>query len=133
MVNCELKAHTVSDISFINRLDPNVQIKMGNKFSYSLKYPSDKTQNVCRGELSVEVGDTSDDSKLSVKATIVGIFTYNPDASKEVIHAESFKMIYPYARALVTTITANAGIRPIIMPYLDIDNENIIRFDGKPE
>lgn len=133
MVNCELKAHTVSDISFVNRLDPNIQIKIGNKFSYSMKYPSDKSQNVCRGELEVEVGDTSEDSKLNIKATVVGIFAFNPEASKETIHAESFKIIYPYARALVTTITANAGIKPIIMPYLDIDNQNIIRFDGKPQ
>ncbi|MGN0453279.1 MAG: protein-export chaperone SecB [Ruminococcus sp.] len=133
MANCELKAFTASDISFTNRLDPNVQIKIGNKFSYNVRYPSDNTQNVCRGELEVEVGDTSKENKLNVKVTLVGIFAYNPEATRELIHTESFKMLYPHARALVTTVTANAGIKPIILPNVDIDNQNIIRFDGNKQ
>ena len=133
MANCELKAFTVSDINFTNRLDPNVQIKIGNKFSYNVRYPADKAQTVCRGELEVETGDTSADNKLSIKVTVVGIFAFNPEASRETIHTESFKIIYPYARSIVTTITANAGIKPIIIPNIDIDNQNIIRFDGNPQ
>ena len=127
---CELKAYTFSDIEFTNRLDPNVQIKIGNKFSYNVKYPSDKTNNVCRGELEVEVGDTSDDSKLNLKVTLVGILAYNPAEKRELIHTESFKILYPLARAMVTTITANAGIKPIMLPNINIDDQDIYRIDG---
>lgn len=133
MACCDLKAYTVSDIAFTNRLDPNVQIKIGNKFSYNVKYPNDPSSSVCRGELEIEVGDTSDDSKLNVKVTVVGIFAYDKNAKRELIHTESFKVMFPYARALVTTITANAGIKPIIIPSIDIDNQNIIRFDGNKQ
>lgn len=133
MANCELKAYTVSDINFINRLDPNVQIKIGNKFSYNVRYPSDNSQNVCRGEMKFEVGDTSDDSKLSVQVTLVGIFSYNTDAKREIIHTESFKVLFPFMRSTITTITANAGIKPIIIPNVDIDSQNIVRFDGNPQ
>ncbi|MBQ3073978.1 MAG: protein-export chaperone SecB [Ruminococcus sp.] len=133
MANCELQAYTVSDLSFTNRLDPNVQIRIGNKFSYNVRYPSDNSSKVCRGELQIETGDTDSDSKLNVKVTVVGIFAYNPEVSREQIHTESFKMLFPYARAMVTTITANAGIKPIIIPNIDIDNQNIVRFDGNPQ
>ena len=133
MACCELKAYTVSDVSFNNRLDPNVQIKIGNKFSYNVKYPKDNSQNVCRGELEVEVGDTSTDSKLNIKVVLVGIFAYDQSAKRELIHTESFKVLYPYARAMITTITANAGIKPIIIPNVDIDNQDIYRIDGLPQ
>ncbi|MBQ9742874.1 MAG: protein-export chaperone SecB [Ruminococcus sp.] len=133
MACCQLKAYTVSDVSFVNRLDPNIQIKIGNKFSYNVKYPNNSDVEVCRGELEVEVGDTSEDSKLSVKVTLVGIFGYDKAAKRELIHTESFKVLYPYARAMVTTITANAGIKPIILPNIDIDSQNIYRFDGNPQ
>lgn len=127
---CELKAYTFSDINFTNRLDPNVQIKIGNKFSYNVKYPSDNSNNICRGELEVEVGDTSKDSKLNLKVTLVGILAYNPDEKRELIHTESFKILYPLARAMVTTITANAGIKPILLPNINIDDQDIYRIDG---
>ena len=127
---CELKAYTFSDIDFTNRLDPNVQIKIGNKFSYNVKYPSDKSNNICRGELEVEVGDTSKDSKLNLKVTLVGILAYNPDEKRELIHTESFKLLYPLARAMVTTVTANAGIKPILLPNINIDDQDIYRIDG---
>ena len=31
---------------------------------------------------------------------------------------------------LVTTITANAGIKPIMLPNIDIDDQDIYRIDG---
>ncbi len=127
---CELKAYTYSDIQFTNRLDPNVQIKIGNKFSYNVKYPSDNSNNICRGELEVEVGDTGNDSKLNLKVTLVGILAYNPNEKRELIHTESFKILYPMASAMVTTITANAGIKPIMLPNIDIDDQDIYRIDG---
>ncbi len=134
MACCDLKAYTVSDVVFLNRLDPNVQIKIGNKFSYNVKYPTDSSSTVCRGELEVEVGDTSDDSKLKVKVVLVGIFAYDPNAKRELIHTESFKVMFPYARAMVTTITANAGIKPIILPNINIDDQDIYRIEGnKPQ
>ena len=133
MACCELKAYTVSDINFFNRLDPNVQIKIGNKFSYNVKYPKDGQGNICRGEFEVETGDTSDDKKLNIKVVVVGIFSYAPGATKEMIHTESFKILYPYVKALVTTVTANAGIKPIIIPNIDIDSQNIYRIDGSKQ
>lgn len=129
MAACELKAYSVGDINFHNRLNPNVQIKIGNKFSYNVKYIKDPNGNVCHGELEFETGDTSEGNLLNVKINIIGIFTFDPEATKEKIHTDSFKILYPYARALVTTITANAGIKPIILPNIDIDSQNIYRID----
>ena len=131
MTYCELKAYTVSDMHFINRLEPNVPIKIGNKFSYNVKFPKEGHSNICYGEFEVETGDISDEKKLNVKVVVFGVFSYNDGATKEVIHTESFKLLYPYVKALITTITANAGIKPIIIPNIDIDSQNIYRIDGQ--
>ena len=37
----------------------------------------------------------------------------------------------PLAKALVTTVTANAGIKPIIVQNIDIEEQEIYRFDMK--
>ena len=45
-------------------------------------------------------------------------------------HTDTFKALFPYAKALITTVTANCGIQPIIIPEIDIDNQQIYRFDN---
>ena len=40
-----------------------------------------------------------------------------------------YDQLFPYLRSTVTTITANAGIAPVIPPYIDISKQNIYRVD----
>ncbi|MDY4898990.1 MAG: hypothetical protein SO125_08565, partial [Eubacteriales bacterium] len=58
-----------------------------------------------------------------------------PSAQKEQVHIDSYKALFPYARAIITTLTANAGIPPIFIPEADIESQSIYRFDlgNKPE
>lgn len=49
---------------------------------------------------------------------------------REVIHVQTYKELFPYARTIITTITANAGIPPIILPNMDIENKEIYRIDN---
>ena len=48
---------------------------------------------------------------------------------KDSIHREAFKQIFPYAKSIITTITANGGVPPINLPAVDIDSQNIYRLD----
>lgn len=129
MVN--LQGYKVDRIEFVSLLENGTKISLGNKYSYNVQYAKDA--NMARGEFDIEVHDKDNPDKFKIRVVVVGIFSYLEGSKKEHIHAETFKAIYPYAKALVTTITANCGIPPIMIPNIDIDNQQIYRFDKNPE
>ena len=79
--------------------------------------------------MTVEAFDKEHKDVLNVKATVHGVFTIDKETEKEFIHVETYKELFPFAKALVTTISANAGIPPIYVQNIDIENKEIYRFD----
>lgn len=122
----QLKAYKASEIQFVSNLENGTRVELGNKYSYNVNYAPN---NVCRGEFTVEVADKEHPEKFGIKVVFVGIFEFEEGMEKEKIHVQSFKELFPYARALITTITANSGIQPIIIPPIDIESQDIYRFE----
>ena len=129
MVN--LQGYKVDRIDFVNLMENNTKITLGNKYSYNVQYAKDA--NMARGQFDIEVHDKENPEKFKIRVVVVGIFSYLEGTKKELVHAETFKAIFPYAKALVTTVTANCSIQPIMIPNIDIDNQQIYRFDKNPE
>lgn len=50
------------------------------------------------------------------------IDTENPDEVKAFLNVNAVAILFPYVRALVTTYTANANVRPLILPPINIVN-----------
>ena len=113
------------EISFVNHLPSGTKIQLETKYSYNVKYSAD---NTCRGELSAKVIDKENPEKFSVSVKMIGVFSFEEGADKDLLHIETFRQLFPYARALVSTITVNAGIPPITLPNVDIEGQNIYRF-----
>ena len=119
------KAFKASEIEFVNKYDSGVCIEFENKYSYNVKY---SPGNTCVGEFTVEVNDKSNRDKFHIKAVILGVFTYDPEVKKELIHVETYKELFPYARAMISSLTVNAGIPPVIIPNFDIESQCIYKF-----
>jgi preprotein translocase subunit SecB len=109
---------------------PGAQIQLENKYQFNVKYASNKT---CVGEMSIRVADRSNAESFFVSLLLRGVFTFTPGTAKEEIHIETYKTLFPYARAYISTVTAGAGIPPIIIPEVDIESQSIYRFDIKPK
>ncbi len=114
-----------TDIEFVNHHDNGTRIEFENTYSYNVKYGAD---NNCVGEFTVEVKDKSAPDKFRIKAISLGSFAYDPSVKKEKIHIESFKELFPYVRAMVSSLTVNAGLPPVILPALDIESQSIYKF-----
>ena len=123
-----LQAYKVDKIEFVNELENGTKIALGNKYSYQVQYAVGK--NVAKGTFDIEVHDKENPDKFKIHIIIVGIFSFDEKEKKELIHTETFKSLFPYAKALITTVTANCGIQPVIIPNIDIDNQEIYRIDG---
>ena len=123
-----LQAYKVDKIEFVNELENGTKIALGNKYSYQVQYAVAK--NIAKGTFDIEVHDKENPDKFKIHIIIVGIFSFDEKEKKELIHTETFKSLFPYAKALITTVTANCGIQPVIIPNIDIDNQEIYRIDG---
>lgn len=130
MANVNMRAYKVSEIVFHNKVNGKVQLKLSNKVSHNVKY----TKNgMCEAVLTVEVFDKDNTDVLNAKVTVNGVFAITGDIEKEFVHVETFKELFPFAKALVTTISANAGVPPIIVKNVDIEKQEIYRFEMNPD
>lgn len=128
MAVVNLQAYKVDKIDFANSLENGTKISLGNKYSYQVQYATNK--NIAKGTFDIEVHDKENPEQFKIHAIVVGIFAYDQNEKRELIHTETFKALFPFAKALITTVTANCGIQPVIIPNIDIDNQEIYRIDN---
>ncbi len=126
MKEFELKSYKITAINFVNSLDVPTKLELNYQYSYNVGYSA---HNTCRGEFKAEVKDKKLADKFSLTVTVAGIFTTAEGVAKEVLHVKTYDALFPYVKALVSTMTASAGIPPIYIPYIDISNKNIYRVE----
>lgn len=127
MKNLKLNAYKIEEVNFVNKVKGNVKIELKNSYSYNVRYTNN---NICEGRFTVNIVDKANPEAFSVTLVLAGIFSFADGMERELIHIQTYRELFPYARAFVTNITANAGIQPIMIPDMDIENREIYRFDN---
>lgn len=125
MINAKLKGYRADEIAFVNKRTTVKPMEIQTKYSYNVKYTNSGT---CRGEMTVEILEKNEPQNFKLKVVMSGLFEFQ-EAPREVLHKETFNTLFPYVRSLITTITANAGIMPIIIPIMDIENQSIYKIE----
>ncbi len=126
MANVQMQAYKVSEVQFINKVQGKQQLKFSNKVSYNVRYSGSQ---FCEGNLTVEVLDKENPDTINVKVTLVGAFRILKEMEKEFIHVETFKELFPLAKAFVLNLSVNAGIPPIYLQNVNIENQEIYRME----
>ncbi|MBQ7377368.1 MAG: protein-export chaperone SecB [Clostridia bacterium] len=129
MEKLQLLAHGVSEIHFENKQTPGAKMQLSHRFAYNVGYSKDET---CRAQLEVSVSDKERPDLFAIKAVLFGIFRYDASLSREEIHKSTFRELYPYARALVTTVSVNTGLPPVYLASVDIDTQSVYRVEMDP-
>ena len=132
MAIVNLNAYKVSELVFNNKVNGKVQLKLTNKVSHNVRY---KSNNTCEANLTVEAFDKDNKDVLNFKITLTGAFAIKNQVEKEFIHVETFRELYAFAKAITATITGGCGVPPIMLQNIDIENQEIYRFEmnGKKE
>ena len=132
MTKLKLKAYKIEELQLVNKVKATTKIELKNSYGYNVRYTN---QNICEGKFTVTIVDKENPETFSVKLVLGGIFAFDPELERELIHVQTYRELFPYARAIITTITANAGIQPIMIPDMDIEKREIYRFDNpnKPQ
>ena len=119
-----LRGITAEELTYtINRvkMDKNTKFEIKPQFSRTIKrvQENDKLWFV---SLEVKVESTETEPKpFNLKARLVGIFEaedVNTDEDRQVLAISTTEIVYPYLRAAVSSLTANAFINPLILPVI---------------
>lgn len=73
-------------------------------------------------ELNVEIGD-KDESTFFMSICLEGLFELSQDYLDydiNLFYSNALSIMYPYVRAIVSTYTAGANIKPVILPTINI-------------
>lgn len=73
-------------------------------------------------ELNVEIGD-KDESLFFMSICLEGLFELSQDYLDydiNLFYSNALSILYPYVRAIVSTYTAGANIKPVILPTINI-------------
>ena len=72
-------------------------------------------------ELNVEIGD-KDESPFFMSICLEGLFELSQDYLDydiNLFYSNALSILYPYVRAIVSTYTAGANIKPVILPTIN--------------
>ena len=119
-----LRGITAEELTYtINRIkmERGAKFEIKPQFSRTIRrvQENDKLYFV---SLEVKVESTEAEPKpFNLKVRLVGIFEaeeVNTDEDRQVLAISTTEIVYPYLRAAVSSLTANAFINPLILPVI---------------
>lgn len=126
-IQIKLLGYTVDKISFIANksfdFKANPKIKMTPKFDREITKIDEQTFVL---SLSISFDHPENNIPFFMDIQVSGkfIFTaWETDKFYRIAKSHATSVLYPYIRALVTTVTANASVPPYILPIM---NSNIL-------
>ena len=123
----ELTESFVTKIEFVNQTAPSgMSVTLRHDYTYNVRYTSG---NMCRGDLDCRIAAAGMEDKIHLNFTSSGIFKYDDNTPKDIIHRTTYDLLYPVANAFSRTLSVNAGMRPINLIKMDIKTSDIYRFD----
>ena len=119
-----LRGITAEELTYtINRvkMNPNTKFEIKPQFSRTIRKVQEN-EKLYFVSLEVKVESTEDQPKpFNLKARLVGVFEaedVNTDEDRQDLVINMTEIVYPYLRAAVSSLTANAFINPLILPVI---------------
>ena len=119
-----LRGITAEELSYsMNRIkaDPNTRFEIKPQFSRTIRQVKEN-EKLWFVTMEVKVESTENEPKpFNLKVRLVGMFEaedVNTAEDKQVLAISTTEIIYPYLRAAVSALTANAFINPMMLPVI---------------
>ena len=75
--------------------------------------------------MEFNLGDKDEVQPFKIKIGLQAEFVYQDETSKPHIHCESFRMIFPYLRMIITNLTTMCGMPGLFIPYIEIKEDSV--------
>ena len=117
------KGMKVEEIDLTNKLEGQVKLDIEQRASFNVKYTNDNLQ--CAANLTIDMMEKTAPMDFNFKISATAFLDCEPGMDKKEIHKKAYDEIYPNVRTLITTIMVNAGLPPIVIPKVKMDDSNI--------
>lgn len=121
----EFRGITTEELSYkLNRvkIEPNQRLDIKPQFSRQVRKANDNAKMLFIA-LSVKIESTEAEPKpFDINTSLVGVFELEKEPSAQEERAfviEATQLLYPYLRAAVTNLTAQAYITPLNLPVIN--------------
>lgn len=126
----DFKTYIIDEIKFNLKSIDKKQSDIDIHFNGNTEIIRDKNTAII--SLKCVMGEKSDNSPFFLSINMKGFFEYQSNLEdthlEKIISTNGTAILFPYLRSIITTITGNIGISPIILPTLNInkllDNDN---------
>ena len=117
------KGMKVEEIDLTNKLEGQVKLDIEQRASFNVKYTNDNHH--CAANLTIDMMEKTAPMDFNFKISATAFLDCEPGMDKKEIHKKAYDEIYPNVRTLITTIMVNAGLPPIVIPKVKMDDSNI--------
>ena len=117
------KGMKVEEIDLTNKLEGQVKLDIEQRASFNVKYTNDNLH--CAANLTIDMMEKTAPMDFNFKISATAFLDCEPGMDKKEIHKKAYDEIYPNVRTLITTIMVNAGLPPIVIPKVKMDESNI--------
>ena len=117
------KGMKVEEIDLTNKLEGQVKLDIEQRASFNVKYTNDNLH--CAANLTIDMMEKTAPMDFNFKISSTAFLDCEPGMDKKEIHKKAYDEIYPNVRTLITTIMVNAGLPPIVIPKVKMDDSNI--------
>lgn len=124
MNNVKFKGYIVNRMEFVNELKGAGKLELKNELKYNVKYS--EQEHKCMGQCRFKVHHSERPDLFSIEVEARGFFEYAESSDKKEIHSETYNQLFPYIRSLISTITVNCGMPPVVIPKIEIDSGNVV-------
>ena len=117
------KGMKVEEIDLTNKLEGQVKLDIEQRASFNVKYTNDNLH--CAANLTIDMMEKTAPMDFNFKISATAFLDCEPGMDKKEKHKKAYDEIYPNVRTLITTIMVNAGLPPIVIPKVKMDDSNI--------
>ncbi len=119
----DLRGYRTLELSVANQSAAHGSMELKHTFSYNVSLNTGENKGL--GFLNFVMKNEKVEGGLCVKVSLVADITYSAEDDKKYIHKESFRQLFPYLRMTVTNLCSCAGIAGVIIPNLNINDDQI--------
>lgn len=122
------KGLKVEEIDLTNRIQGQKKLDIEQRANFNVKYTNDNKH--CVATLAIDMMDKSAPMDFNFKIAVQGFLDVDGEMDRKEIHKAAYNELYPHVRSIVMTIMVNAGLPPITIPKVKMDDSNI-KIGGK--
>lgn len=120
-----LKHVFIDEIIFERKENYNFREKLNFKLGYSVEFNEEKSCYIVK--LTTELGNKDNIEDSYLKVCISGEFNIEfnseitDDIKETLIKKNTISILFPYLRSYISSITSQTGMKPIILPTINVN------------